>query len=117
MTTQDTRELVEALEAFCALIQYTGSREAMSALQVADKLGRAALEKFRNEPRETVRALALVGPNGRVIANTAFTNESNAGFKGLGWPDAHEIEGAIRLGFRAAEVTISIPAAKKTEGA
>jgi hypothetical protein len=122
MTTQDVSELVEALEAFCGLIvhQYTGSREAMSALQVADNLGRAALERCKAaqkaEPCKTVTAWAVIKPDGGVFADTNFINERDAWFGGLGWPGTLEIEYSKQEGYRVEQVTISIPAAKKTGG-
>jgi hypothetical protein len=51
---------------------------------------------------------ALIGPGGRVLADTEFKDENDAWWVGLCFPDAEGIANAKRLGYRVERVEVSI---------
>ena len=58
------------------------------------------------QDRKTLRCWSIIYPDGHILLDSKFEDESMAWQVALGWPDISEIEHAKATGYRSALVTV-----------
>ena len=61
-----------------------------------------------------VSSWAAVWPDGTILVDNRFLNESDTWKIALGWPDDKEIEEAKKRGMRVCKVTVVVPVEGKS---
>jgi hypothetical protein len=57
-------------------------------------------------PRKTLRAWAIIDPEGHIHVDSTLETEERAWEVALGWPSQEEIEGRKKEGWKAVIVTV-----------